>query len=1522
MKTKQFFLFVALFCCATQMFAHDAEIDGIFYNFAGDSATVTYKGSSYYSYEDYLERYTGNVVIPESVTYNDISYRVAAIGDNAFYGCTGLTSVAIPNTVTMIGSRAFYGCTSLMSVTIPESIITIDSWTFHDCTSLTSIIIPNSVTSIGQGAFGGTGLTSVMIPCNVNSIGSNAFSYCANLTSVEWNAKNCNNKHYAKLFENSSSITTFIFGDEVEHIPAVLCSSLNSLTSVTIGKNVTTIGEQAFGYCSSLTSITIPDNVMKIESSAFSGCSKLESVTIGKSVTSISSAFSDCSSLASVTWNAKNYPNANNATSPFYGLSSIATFVFGDAVDSIPAGLCSGLNNLTSVTIGDNVTAIGSAAFSGCTSLISITLPDSLTSIDESVFSYCSNLTSITIPENMTFIDDEAFLDCSGLTSVTWNAKNYADEWFVTSPFSGLSSITSFVFGDKVEHIPTYLCYELTGLTSIIIPSSVTSIGRFAFEGCSGISSVLWNAKNCAVDVQSPAYAPFYDLSSITSFTFGDSVEYIPTNLCRYLTSLTSVTIGKNVTSMGNDVFSGCSSLESVTWNAKHCTYSNPFADLSSITSVTFGDEVAYIPNYLCYGFTGLTAVTLPNSVREIGYGAFSGCTNIAKTNYIGDMAGWCAIKFNSSTACPMYYSHNLYLNDVEVKELVIPSSITSIGDYAFEYCTSLTSVIIHKDVTSIGLYAFSGCTNLETIVVEEGNARYHTAGNCLIETAPKILIAGCKNSVIPTDNSVTSIAAHAFENCIGLPSVTIPNSVTTIGSSAFYGCSGLTSALLSESLTTIGSSAFYGCSSLESIAIPEGVRFIENYTFRNCSALEFVTLNSQLYRIGECAFYDCVSLREIQMPNTVTDLGRWAFYGCTSLKKANVSTQVKVIRKSTFCNCSSLESIIIPESIDTIGIYAFADCASLASVVVPNNVKVIEDYAFRNNLALTSLTLGENISTLGAYVFYGCSELSSITWNVKTYANFTRNNAPFQNSTKVNIFTIGDSVEYVPSYLCYGLSALREVTIGKNVVEMGRAPFSGCSALSKTNYTGDIAGWCALDFLARGSNPIYYSHNFYLNDVEVKDLVIPDSVAKIGTYAFVNCSCLQSITVGANVTTIGMGAFQSCSGLTSVTWNAKHCDDMTSTTGPFSENTSITSFTFGDSVQHIPGYLCFGLLGIDDIAIGKNVASIGDFAFGRCSNLADITVVDGNSTYHASGDCLIETAAKRLVLGCKNSVIPADATVTKIGYGAFSGCSGLTSINIPNGVTEIDGYAFSNCENLTSVTIPNSMTEIGASAFNNSSAITYKEQDNACYLGNAENPYHALIKTINTDITTCLIHTDTKVLADMAFLSCKNLTTIHIPNNITKLSSGLFYNAGLTTIDIPNSVTVIDQAVFNSCSALTKVTIPHSVTSIGMYAFAGCTQLQEMTCLATTPPVVEETTFNLVSRDIPLKVPSGALALYQDDTYWSEFNLQGIEQDVTTIESVSAEDNTLHLRKVLENGTIYILRGGEKYTVDGVRIK
>lgn len=422
---------------------------------------------------------------------------------------------------------------------------------------------------------------------------------------------------------------------------------------------------------------------------------------------------------------------------------------------------------------------------------------------------------------------------------------------------------------------------------------------------------------------------------------------------------------------------------------------------------------------------------------------------------------------------------------------VVIPNSVTSIGDWAFYGCSGLTSIAIPDSVTSIERDVFLGCTGLEEIKVGKGNSVYHSDGNCLIETKSRKLVAGCKNSRIPIDGSVTSIGEDAFRGYNGLTSISIPNSITRIEREAFWGCSSLKSITIPNSTTIIEVGALGGCTGLEQIKVEMGnpvyhsdenclIETKSKTLVAGCKNSRIPT-DGSVRSIGREAFTNCSSLTSIILPNTVRIVGREAFQGCSSLTSITIPNSVTGIEGGAFEYCSSLTSITILNGVKKIGALAFASCSSLTSVTLPNTVKIIGEGGFRNCNSLINIIISNKVKSIGDEAFMSCSSLIHII-------------------------------------------------IPNRVKNIGQRVFSGCTGLEEIK-------------VGKG-NPVYHSDGNCLIETKSRTLVtgcknsrIPadGSVKCIGREAFAGCRSLTSISIPNSVTCIEYGAFENCIGLASI---------------------------------------------------------------------------------------------------------------------------------------------------------------------------------------------------------------------------------------------------------------------------------------------------------------------------------------------------------------------------------------------------
>ena len=506
-----------------------------------DSGTITVAGGKLSKGSDAATSLAGKLVIDSSVT---------SIEGYAFSNCTSLTSITIPDSVTSLGTYAFSNCESLTSVDIPDGVTRIGNSAFSGCSKLTSMTIPDSVTSIGENAFSScSSITNLGIPAGITKIGTRAFSGCSSLESIIVDSKNTvyDSRNNCNAIIETATNTLIagckntIISDSVTSIGNYAFQSCKNLTSVVIPSSITSIGAQAFYECSGLTSIEIPDSVASIGDDAFEYCSSLTSITIPSSVTSIGNyAFAYCSSLASI-----DIPSS---------ITSIGrnTFAF-----------CS---SLASANIPDSVTSIGGYAFRDCRDLTSITIPDSVTSINAGTFLRCSKLTSITIPSSMTSIGDSAFQECSSLTSIDIPASVTS---IGSNAFEFCNSLTSVDIPASVTSIGNRAFEKCNGLTSITIPSSVTSIGVGVFDHCGGLESIAVDNGNTVYDSRNDCNAIIETATNTLIYgckntIIPDDVTSIGTYAFSGCSSLTSIDIPDNVTSIGEYAFFDCDNLASV----------------------------------------------------------------------------------------------------------------------------------------------------------------------------------------------------------------------------------------------------------------------------------------------------------------------------------------------------------------------------------------------------------------------------------------------------------------------------------------------------------------------------------------------------------------------------------------------------------------------------------------------------------------------------------------------------------------------------------------------------------------------------------------------------------------------------------------------------------------------------------------------------------------------------------------------------------------------------------------------
>ena len=595
--------------------------------------------------------------------------------------------------------------------------------------------------------------------------------------------------------------------------------------------------------------------------------------------------------------------------------------------------------------------------------------------------------------------------------------------------------------------------------------------------------------------VTSIPYSAFYDCDGITSVTIADSVTSIGYDAFYSCNALASVTMGSGVTSIGNYAFQSCYAL----------------------TSISIPNSVTSIGDSAFSGCSGLTSLTIGSGVTSIGSGAFSGCSGLTSLT-IGS-----GVKTISNDA---------FYNCSKLTSVTIPNSVTSIGDDAFSKCSGLTSVTIGSSVTSIGDEAFSGCTKLTSFSVNSSNTYFQSVNGVLYNRNLTKLIRypSAKTGTSYTiEKNTRSIEVGAFHDCDKLTSITISDNVTSIGYGAFSDSDGLTSVTIPDAVTSIGNYAFYSCDKLANITIGESVTSIGEYAFNSCSALTSIIIPDSVTSIGAYAFSSCSNLATVTIGSGVSSMGNYAVSAGSKLANITVDADNQYYSNDE-------HGVLFDKNKTTLIRYPIGNTSS--SYTIPDTVKTIYVSAFDNGDNLTSVTIPDSVETIGGSTFYDCDKITSIIIPDSVTSIGT---SAFRNCDKLASVTIGDGVTSI-GYLAFDYcSALKSVTMGDSVSSIGYQAFRYCSNL-KDLYIDDISSWVKIKFNNYSSssydgylaNPMYYADNLYINGQLVRNLVIPDDVTSISSFALCGGG-LESIIIGSSVNTLNSYCMAYNSTLTAV---------------------------------------------------------------------------------------------------------------------------------------------------------------------------------------------------------------------------------------------------------------------------------------------------------------------------------------------------------------------------------------------------
>ena len=872
-------------------------------------------------------------------------YAIPAWGDNVtidgiVYRLLEDNKAAVTYDVSYLSKTSITIPPTITCETVDYTVVSIDAETFKNCSSLETITLPEHLGSVGENAFTGSGIKHITFNCA--TIGQ-------------------------RWFNNIKS----------------------QILTVNLGATVQTIGDAAFSGFENVENITIPNGVTTIENLAFEGWKKLTTIEIPSTVTSISpTSFLGCTNLTTITvTGSSTYQSSYNA-------------IIETSTNKLILG-CKG-----TTTIPASVTTIGDDAFRGV-GITSITIPASVTTLGKRAFNN-TNITAITIPAAVTSIGDGAFNSCKELIQITVEGGNATYDSRSCNAIIETAT-NKLLFGCGGTTIPSSVSViaqnAFFGVSkedfTITIPEGMTEIGKGAFNGCTGLTSVTFPSGFTTIGEEA-----FKGCNGLRNFTIPTSVTTINQHAFQECNGLESVTIPANVISLGNEVWYNCANIKIV-----------------KIEGGNKVDSKLYLPTRTFKNCNKIEEIYFPNKAFYIKEEAFIGCKNIKKvycqhsaspyypiiesgtifdnelnlgnvTLYAFDNPSthgepWISFKVPfihfdwfdkkiGTAGDEIYYNiintgSEVYAivasdqpNDIHPDKIAtlynrvnitIPSTIVvdglsspvpveNIERDAFKGKTQITTISFGNNIKSIDVSAFEGCTGIETVAL----------GNTSLE----------------------EIGSYAFKGCSALATVTLPNSTTKIGDEAFYNCVALADINIPTALTTLGKGAFYKCL-ITSATLPAGITIINDDTFRDCGLLATVIFNGNVTKIGKNAFYNCLKLNSITLPNSLQSIGNEAFRSCTLLTSLTIPTNVNSIGEGAFRSCTGLTNIKFPNGLSTIESYSFNSCSNITSLALPAQLKTIKDHAFSDCTNLASVSFQDQVETIEEFAFESCSHIANI---------------------------------------------------------------------------------------------------------------------------------------------------------------------------------------------------------------------------------------------------------------------------------------------------------------------------------------------------------------------------------------------------------------------------------------------------------------------------------------------------------------------------------------------------------------
>lgn len=914
------------------------------------------------------------------------------------------------------------------------------------------------------------------------------------------------------------------------------------------GYPVVAIANYAFEGASKIVSLIVPEGIKTAGNYAFRSMTGMITVQFKGIETIGQYAFSNCSKLTDVDLGPALKKIDDYA---FQGVAYINKITFPDTIEYIGYQAFYNSTNLAEINIPDKAFEIWGNAFYGTswynaqpdgeiylntvfykykgsdpsTDTV-ITIKDGTKAIAGDAFHSRYNITEVNVPDSVQVIGEGAFHLCYDL--VKTNIPEGVEVLYQkTYRYTDISEI---VLPNSLKRIYNEVFAECHYLKSIIIPEGVTTTDVSTFYSCHRLSSVTLPSTLTEIGIQA-----FYDCEALTTVKIPDGVTVIGSNAFRYCYKLKSVSIPDSVTSVGANAFHACNALETLHLGKNTATLGrdtyNTMDMLKEIT-VSADNETLCAVDGVLFSKDMTTLIEYPEAKEDTSYVIPSTVTTIKE------------------------YA---FQNNDKLTSVTIPESVTTIEQYAFEDCDALTSVTVPKSVTTMGTYAFANCGALESVTLTDGLTviGIYAFYNCDALTA--VTIPG----------SIATLSNCAFHDCDGIIEATIQNGVETIGDHAFNSCAALTTVNFAESVKNINYRAFYNCGKLTNLVLPKYIENIGERAFANCDALTEVTIPGTVTSIGNYAFQSCASLTEVVYEEGTTITGYGAFYGCKLLKNVTLPSTMSTISTYTFDACYALDEIILPENLTTIGNYSFYDCDALAEIVIPDSVTSLGSYAFQYCEKLESVTIGSGVKTIGERAFQGCIALKSITvpGNVTTIGQ-----EAFYGCTALESIILEDGVTTINADAFTNCTALTSVNIPASITSITSDLFTGCTNLAAINVAEDNETYSSEDGVVYNKDKTVLM--MYPVGKTDESFVIPSTVKEIKAEAFRDNAYLKNITIPEGVETIGASNFYNCDALVSITVP----DSVTSVGNYFcAYSGSLETVVLGSGMTEVPSHAFYG---------------------------------------------------------------------------------------------------------------------------------------------------------------------------------------------------------------------------------------------------------------------------------------------------------------------------------------------------------